>query len=410
MAYWVSKHIKEGGVTSPQGFKASGVACGLKPNEALDLSLVTSDTLCAAAGVFTTNVFQAAPVAYDRALIESRRGVQAVVINTGSANACTGNQGKADVLTTVKAAGELLGIDPETVLVMSTGVIGKPLPMDKLIPGLRQAAQQLAATDDAALQAARAIMTTDTHPKQAALKVTGPTGDYTIAGMVKGAGMIEPHVATMLCLITTDAPVTQPLLQIALAEAAGRTFNCITIDGDMSTNDTVLVLANGASGISPIDDPQQEAYDVFADALETLMLELAQAVVRDGEGATRFITIEVQGARDRAQAHQVGKAVANSKLVKTAIYGQDANWGRIVCAAGYSQAGIAPETVSVWLGDQQLVREGAPYEIDEERSSALLAKTDIDITIDLGQGEERATIWTCDLTHRYIDINAHYRS
>lgn len=410
MVLWFSKRVKDGSITSAQSFRAAGIACGLKPNGALDLALVTSDKPCTAAGVFTTNVFQAAPVIYDRTIISSGIPVSAVAINTGCANACTGDQGMADALTTAETAAELLGIMPESVLVMSTGVIGKPMPMEKIVAGLQQAASALSASSEAGQAASRAIMTTDTQPKTVALRVAGPTGGFTVAGMAKGSGMIHPNMATMLCLVATDAAVARDVLQRALGAAVEKTFNCISVDGDMSTNDTVVVLANGAAGQPEIAAETDSAYEAFYGALETVMRELAQAIVRDGEGATRFITISVKGAASETQARQVAKSVANSLLVKTAIYGQDANWGRIICAIGYSGAGVAAEKVGVWLGDLELVRHGAPYHIDEERSSALLAEKDIAITIDLGQGEAQAVVWTCDISHRYVDINAHYRT
>jgi glutamate N-acetyltransferase/amino-acid N-acetyltransferase len=410
MAIWFSKRVKDGSITSVPGFEASGVACGLKPNDALDLSLVRSAQPCNAAGVFTTNAFKAAPVLYDQEIIASGKAVRAVVINTGSANACMGEQGKVDARATAQAASNLLGVSSDSVLVMSTGVIGKPLPMDNINVGLGQAVTALAHTPEAGHAAALAIMTTDTRPKEVALRVAGPTGAFSIAGMVKGAGMIHPNMATMLCLVVTDAAVTSDVLQAALNQAVEKSFNCISVDGDMSTNDTVLLLANGAAAVPTIDSVTSPAYEAFASALQTVTRELAQAVVRDGEGATRFVTIDVKNALDETQAKKVAKSVANSLLVKTAIYGHDANWGRIVCAVGYSGADVSPEKVGIWLGDLELVRAGAPYHIDETHSSELLAKPEIVITIDLGSGSAQTTVWTCDLSHQYVDINAHYRT
>lgn len=410
MAIWFSKRVKDGSITSVPGFRAAAVASGLKPNDALDLALVASAQPCNAAGVFTTNAFKAAPVLYDQRIVAGGVPVYAVVINSGCANACTGDQGMADARATADKAADLLGFSADSVLVMSTGVIGKPLPLDKIKAGLSQAIPILASTADAGHAAARAIMTTDTRPKEVALRVAGPVGGFTIAGMAKGAGMIHPNMATMLCLVVTDAPIASNVLQIALNQAVAQSFNCISVDGDMSTNDTVLLLANGMAEIPPTVTADSPAYEAFASALLTVMRELAQAVVRDGEGVTRFITIDVRGAVDEMQAKKVGKSVANSLLVKTAIYGQDANWGRIVCAVGYSGADVIPERVGVWLGDLELVRAGAPYRIDEKRSSELLAKPEIVITIDLGSGTAQTTVWTCDLSHRYVDINAHYRT
>ncbi|MHB1355766.1 MAG: bifunctional glutamate N-acetyltransferase/amino-acid acetyltransferase ArgJ [Anaerolineae bacterium] len=410
MAICFSKRVKDGSITSVPGFKAAGVACGLKPNDALDLALVISAQACNAAGVFTTNAFKAAPVLCDQEIVANGKPVNAVVINTGSANACTGEQGMIDARATAVAAAGLLGVAANSVLVMSTGVIGKPLPLDKIRAGLELAVPALASTPEAGHAASRAIMTTDTRPKTLALRVAGPTGGFTIAGMVKGAGMIHPNMATMLCLVVTDAPIARDVLQSALDEAVEQSFNCISVDGDMSTNDTVLLLANGMASLPPIIAIEDPAYEAFAGALQTVTRELAQAVVRDGEGATRFITIGVRGAEDEVQAKLVAKSVANSLLVKTAIYGQDANWGRIVCAVGYSGADVVAERVGVWLGDLELVRAGAPYHIDEVRSSELLATPEVVITIDLGSGSAQTTVWTCDLSHRYVDINAHYRT
>lgn len=403
--------VEDGSITSVPGFEAAGVACGLKPNGALDLALVFSTRPCVAAGVFTTNLFQAAPVIYDRqVLARNATGVQAVVINSGCANACTGEQGLRDAAATAAAAAASLGIPPEAVLVMSTGVIGKLLPMERILAGIAAASAQRSATVEAGHAAARAIMTTDTRPKEIALRVQTEGGAFTIAGMAKGAGMIHPNMATLLSLVVTDVALAPALAQSALREAVDESFNMITVDGDTSTNDTVLLLANGAAGLAPITDEASSLYAAFYEALRQVLRHLAQAIVRDGEGATRFITITVEEAASRAAAKQVAMAVAKSLLVKTAIYGQDANWGRIVCAIGYSGVPLQPERVGVWLGDLELVHGGAPYHLDEERASQILAQAEIPIRITLGQGEARTTVWTCDLSHRYVDINAHYRT
>jgi glutamate N-acetyltransferase/amino-acid N-acetyltransferase len=303
-----------------------------------------------------------------------------------------------------------VGCAPQNVMVMSTGVIGAPLPMDKLVPGIAVAARQLEASEEAGHTAARAIMTTDTRPKEVAVQMRIGDSTFRVAGMVKGAGMIHPNMATMLCVITSDAAIASALAQQALTDAVERSFHLMTVDGDTSTNDTVLVMANGAAAMAPITNAEGPEYAAFARGLEYVATELAKAVARDGEGATRFIEITVRGARDRAQAKQVGMSVARSSLVKTAIYGQDANWGRIACAVGYSGAGVEAEKVGVWLGDLELVRAGAPFDINEARASAILAGSDIPITIDLGQGEAAVTVWTCDLSHEYVSVNAHYRT
>ncbi|HHX45109.1 MAG TPA: bifunctional glutamate N-acetyltransferase/amino-acid acetyltransferase ArgJ [Chloroflexi bacterium] len=403
--------IDAGSITSIPGFDAAGVAAGIKANGALDVALVTSNRPCVAAAVFTTNAFKAAPVLYDqRILAENPSGIRAVVINAGCANACTGEQGMRNAEATAEAAAEALGIAPGDVMLMSTGVIGAQLPMDKLTRGVAAAAAQRSSSIDAGHDAARAIMTTDTRPKECAIRVTCEGASFTIGGMAKGAGMIHPNMATLLCLLTTDAAIAPDLAQRALRDAVDTSFNMITVDGDTSTNDTALLLANGTAAAAPITAADSLAYEAFFQGLTHVLTALAQGIVRDAEGATRFITITVRGAADAAAAKQVGMSVARSLLVKTAIYGRDANWGRIVCAVGYSGVPVDPSRVGVWLGDLELVRAGAPYDVNEERAAAILEQPDIAITVDLGQGSAAATVWTCDISHSYVDINAHYRT
>ncbi|MFH1084170.1 MAG: bifunctional glutamate N-acetyltransferase/amino-acid acetyltransferase ArgJ [Chloroflexota bacterium] len=403
--------IENGSVTSVPGFQAAGVACGLKPNGALDFALVHATRPCVAAALFTTNAFKAAPVLYDqRILAQNASGLRAVAINSGCANACTGEQGLRDAAATAEAVGQALGVAPKSVMVMSTGVIGKPLPMASILAGVSQAAAALATGVEAGHIAARAIMTTDTRPKEAAALVAVGAYKFVVAGMVKGAGMIHPNMATMLSVITTDARISPELAHKALAAAADQSFHCMTVDGDTSTNDTVLLMANGAAEMPTIVSESAVEYRALVAGLTHVAQELAKAVARDGEGATRFVTIAVRGARRVAEARQVGKAVAHSPLVKTAIYGQDANWGRIICAVGYSGVPVDPLKVRVWLGDLELFREGGPYHVDEEHAKELLAQHDITITIDLGEGSESTTIWTCDLSHEYVSVNAHYRT
>lgn len=403
--------ITDGNITSTPGFEAAGVACGLKPNGALDLALVYSPQPCVGAGVFTTNAFKAAPVLYDRSLLEQDpTRLHGVVINSGCANACTGEQGLRDAQATAAAAAEHLGHPPSSFLVMSTGVIGMPLPMDKIRYGVALAVQRKARSTEAGHAAAQAIMTTDTRPKEAAVTAVTAEGAFTIAGMAKGAGMIHPNMATMLCLITSDAPISPFVAQQALREGVEVSFHRITVDGDTSTNDTVLLLANGLAEIPPIASTSSPAYAAFRAALSEVLTTLAKAVVRDGEGATRFVEITVSGARTEVEAKQAAMTVARSLLVKTAIYGQDANWGRIICALGYSGVPLAPERVRLWLGDLELFRNGGPYQIDEARARDILAQAEVTIHLDLGQGGAQATVWTCDLSHRYVDINAHYRT
>jgi glutamate N-acetyltransferase/amino-acid N-acetyltransferase len=403
--------IAGGSITSVPGFRASGVACGLKKNGALDLALVLSDWPCVGAAMFTTNAFQAAPVLYDRQTVAANpESLRAVVINSGCANACTGEPGLEDTRATAALAARELGVAPNAVLVMSTGVIGARLPMDKIAQGVRQAAAELSATEVAGHAASRAIMTTDTVPKTLAVRVNTQGASWTIAGMAKGAGMIHPNMATMLCAVVTDASLTPVTARSALQEAVDASLNRVTVDGDTSTNDTILLLANGQAGGAPIDSVDSAAYRAFVQGLTHLTIALAKALARDGEGATKFVEITVQGARSERDAHIVGQAVARSLLVKTALYGQDANWGRIVCAVGYSGVSVDPQCVSVWLGELELFRRGAPYDVDEARAAAILARDEVGIRIDLGQGTEQATVWTCDLSHGYVDINAHYRT
>ncbi len=398
----------------PLGFSFAGVAAGIKKTAAADLALVVSDRPCAAAAVFTQNRFPAAPVLYDRRLIaENNAGLRGVVINAGCANACTGAEGLADAGAMAAAAEAALGLPAGTCAVMSTGVIGVRLPMDKIRAGVRLAADRL--TADGWEAAARAIMTTDTRPKVAFRAV----GGVRLFGMCKGAGMIHPNMATMLAAIVTDAAIAPAALDAALRRAVEVSFNSISVDGDTSTNDTVLVLANGASGIQVPDTA--EALGTFASALTDLCTDLAQQIVRDGEGASRFITVRVEGAATTADARRAAKAIANSPLVKTAFYGGDANWGRILCAVGYSGAEVVPARTDLWIAagaipppaaatDLQLVAAGRPLPYSEERAGAIFAGREITVVVRLGLGDGQATVWTCDLSHAYVDINGHYRT
>jgi len=426
----------------PLGFTFAGVACGLKKPAALDLALVVSDRPCAAAATFTRNRFPAAPVLYDRALLaENPAGLRAVAINAGIANACTGDAGLADAAAMAAAAESALGFSPRSCAVMSTGVIGPRLPLAKIEEGIRQAAPALSPEGWEA--AVRAIMTTDTRPKTASRQV----GGCNIWGMAKGAGMIHPDMATMLSVIATDTAIAPAALAAALRAAVEVSFNAISVDGDTSTNDTVLVLANGASGwkveagswkleagtsASALQDnpsAQEITASDFAAALADLCTDLAQQIVRDGEGATKFITVRVTGAASDADARLAAKAVANSPLVKTAFYGGDANWGRILAAVGYSGAEVDPTRADLWIAtgaggsaDQrisesaqpahplQLVAGGQPLAYSEATASAIFAAPEITVTIALGLGDGQATVWTCDLSHEYVSINGHYRT
>ncbi len=386
---------------SPRGFRFAGVAAGIKKNGAADLALVVSDRPCNAAAVFTRNAFPAAPVQYDRSLLaEQPAGLRGVAINSGCANACTGEGGLADAAAMAAGAEAAAGLPPRSCVVMSTGVIGPRLPMAKITAGLAAAAAQL--SPDGWDAASRAIMTTDTRPKVAFRQVDG----IRLFGMAKGAGMIHPNMATMLATVVTDADVAADTLDGLLRKAVAASFNSISIDGDTSTNDTLLVLANSAAG--PVDT------DRFAAALSDLCTDLAQQIVRDGEGATKFITVTVQGAASDEDARRAAKAVANSPLVKTAFYGGDANWGRILAAVGYSGAAVDPARADLWIegerGKLQLVAAGQPLAYSEDLATAVFQAAEISVTVELGLAAGRATVWTCDLSHAYVDINGSYRT
>ncbi len=403
-------------ITTVPGFRAAGVHCGLKPAGDRDLALIASDVPCRAAAVFTRNRVAAAPVLYDRAVLaDNRDSMQAVVINAGNANACTGQRGLDDARETTRLVAEALGLRAGQVLVMSTGVIGQHLRMDNIRAGVRSAVAAL--SPDGGHDAALAIMTTDTRPKEAGVQVDIGGRPVIIAGMCKGAGMIHPDMATMLAVIATDAAISAECLQTALAAAAEVSFNMMTVDGDTSTNDTLAVLANGLAGNPQITDAGADDYRAFAEGLTFVAQELAKAIARDGEGATKFVTITVRGGPSFAEAKQVAMTIAHSPLVKTALYGQDANWGRVLCAVGYSGVAIEPERIGLWFASPEdsgppleLVRGGRPFDVDEARAAEILACHDVDIVVELGLGQAQATVWTCDLSHDYVSINAHYRT
>jgi glutamate N-acetyltransferase/amino-acid N-acetyltransferase len=389
-----------------KGFQSAGVHCGLKAQGVKDLALIVSDQPCHAAGVFTTNQVKAAPVHYNHGIIAAGNPVRAVVTNTGAANACTGEQGLADARSMAAHTAGLIGCAPDEVLVLSTGVIGVNLPMDTILPGIDQAAAAL--SSGGWEDASNAIMTTDTRPKLVSIATES---GYTITGIAKGAGMIAPNMATMLSVVVTDAAVPPVECDRALRLAAGESFNHIVVDGDMSTNDTVLLLANGASGveIAPGDE-------TFAAAVREVCIELAQAIVRDGEGATKFVTIEVTGAPSEDEAVAVARSIALSPLCKTAFYGGDPNWGRIICAAGYAGVLLDCRELSLWLLDAagdpviQLVNDGCPTGYDEPSAIALMQQPEWGFRLDLGIGSDQTLVWTCDLSHEYVTINGHYRT
>jgi len=402
--------LQDGHIAMVPGIKASGISCGIKNTAGSpDLALVVSEVPCCAAAVFTTNKVAAAPVKYDRTLLSAHNTIaQALVINSGCANACTGERGMQDARETARLAAEGLNVPPEAVWVMSTGVIGQHLPMDNIRHGVASAIAHL--SNEGGHSAARAIMTTDTRPKEIALQIDIEGRTCTIAGMCKGSGMIHPNMATMLAVIATDALVAPDVLQTALTEATEKSFNMTTVDGDTSTNDTLLLLANGLAKNPAIRTTGSAAYAAFLEGLLHVAQALSKMIAADGEGATKLVEITVRGARDFAEAKTVAKAIAHSPLVKTAMYGQDANWGRVLCAAGYSGVDLDPDRVALWFGDLQLVKAGAPFDVDEDRALQILSAKEIQVVVDLGLGDAAATVWTCDLSHDYVSINAHYRT
>lgn len=402
-----------------KGFDAGAVAAGIKKSGALDLALVASRIPCRAAAVFTQNRFPAAPVIYDRQLLSfNPDAIHAVLINAGCANACTGPQGVANARICAEQTALHLGAQDHSVFVMSTGVIGMQLPMDKMLAGIPKVVETL--RPDGWPLAAEAIMTTDTRPKLATRRVTVGDVTATLTGIAKGAGMIHPNMATMLSVLATDAFIAQPLLQRALKEAVDVSFNCISIDGDTSTNDTVLLLANGLADNDEIASPDSASYAAFTAALTDLCIELAQAIVRDGEGATRFVTVRVQGAASDEEAHQAANAIATSPLVKTAFFGGDANWGRILAAVGRAGVQVLPERCNLFIdggadattrqGELQLVAGGVPCDYSEQEASAIFAQPEIDVRVELGLGNGAATVWTSDLSYEYVRINGDYRT
>jgi glutamate N-acetyltransferase/amino-acid N-acetyltransferase len=400
-----------GTATSPRGFRAAGVACGIKESGRPDLALLVSDHDCAAAGVFTRNQVVAAPVMLDRAtLAADNSAIRGVVINAGNANACTGAPGLANAATMQKLAAEKLDQGAAQFLVLSTGVIGVQLPMTKIQAGIKAAAAELDEAGGAA--AAQAIMTTDTRPKHCAVTVELAGGRVTVGGMAKGAAMIHPNMATLLGVITTDAAIPTDQMAPLLRHAVDHSFNAITIDGDTSTNDTILFLANGASGT-----PAKAGSDLalMQSALLAVCQTLAKMVVQDGEGATKFVEVQVTGALATADAHQIANTIATSPLVKTAFTGSDPNWGRILMAAGRSGVALKQSLLSLWIGvgapdELQLVAAGTPTGFAEADAEAVFAAPAFALRLDLGLGDAAFTVWTTDLSHDYVSLNADYRT
>jgi glutamate N-acetyltransferase / amino-acid N-acetyltransferase len=394
-----------GGVTTPKGFRAAAVRAGIKASNDLDLALLVSDAAAAAAAVFTTNLAQAAPVLVSREhLARSAGTARAVVVNSGCANACTGDEGMAAARGMAAETARLVGCPVEQVLVASTGVIGVALPVDKVRAALPIAFRGLAA--DRGAEAARAIMTTDPFPKEAAARISIGGRDVVIGGMAKGSGMIEPMLATMLAFVTTDATVPPPLLGRALREAVEDTFNAITVDGDCSTNDSVMLLANGEAG-AVVDE---RSYGTFTAGLRAVCRELALGIVRGGEGATKLVAVHVTGARSPVEARRCAKAIANSLLVKTAVHGGDPNWGRLIAVAGRAGVAFDPSRAAVAIGPVVLYKDGRPHDEAAGQAAEYLKGTELTVAVDLGAGGAESTVWTCDLSAEYVRINADYRT
>lgn len=403
----------EGGVTAPKGFEAAGVEAGIKYQNRKDMALVYSEAPCTAAGVFTSNVVKAAPVLWDKEVIAHSPAVQAVIVNSGIANACTGAQGYDCCRTTAEKAAETLGISADAVLVASTGVIGWQLPTDKIAAGVEKLAAAKGDSMEAGTLAAEAIMTTDTVSKQVAVQFEADGKVVTVGGMCKGSGMIHPNMCTMLGFITTDLCISKELLQEALSQDVTDTFNMISVDGDTSTNDTLVVLANGMAGNRQVTE-KDEVYARFCEALHYVDETLAKKMAGDGEGATALFETKVIHARTKEEARTLSKSVVCSSLTKAMIYGHDANVGRIMCALGYSGVDFAPEKVDLYCENDekriQICREGMLTDYDEEETSEVLASPEVRVIVDMKQGEASASAWGCDLTYDYVKINADYRS
>lgn len=406
-------NIINGGVTAAKGFEAASAAAGIKYQGRTDMALVYSQKPCEAAGTFTTNVVKAAPVKWDKKVVESSVKPQVIVINSGIANACTGEAGMECCKEVAKEAAKVLETDTESVLIGSTGVIGMQLPVEKMKAGVHLLAEEKAAGQEMGNLAAKAIMTTDTKEKEAAVTIEIDGKTVTIGGMAKGSGMIHPNMCTMLAFITTDAVISKEALQAALSSDVEETYNMISVDGDTSTNDTVLLLANQMAGNKEIKKGTKE-FEIFKEALHEVNTTLAKKIAGDGEGATALLEVIVQGAETKEQAKTLAKSVICSNLTKTAIAGHDANWGRILCAMGYAGVEFEPEKTDLFIqssaGELKLVENGMALDYSEEKATEILSQPEVSILADIKLGKESATAWGCDLTHGYIDINADYRS
>lgn len=403
----------DGGVTAAKGFLAAGGAAGIKKADKLDMALVFSEVPCVAAGTFTTNVVKAAPVKWDQEIVYHKPEAQVIVCNSGVANACTGAEGYGYCEETAKVAAAALNVSEDAVLVASTGVIGKQIPMDKIAKGVEMLAPKLEGSREGAGVAAQAIMTTDTMPKEVAVSFEIGGKEVTVGGMCKGSGMIHPNMCTMLSFITTDLDISKELLQEALAEVVKDTYNMVSVDGDTSTNDTVLLLANGLAGNVKITE-KNEDYNLFLEALLEVNTVLAKKIAGDGEGATALFEVKIIGARTKEDAVTLSKSVVTSSLTKAAIYGHDANWGRILCAMGYAGVQFDPEKVDLFFesaaGKIQIIENGVAVDYSEDEATKILSEPEVTAIADVKMGEAKATAWGCDLTYDYVKINADYRS
>lgn len=405
----------KGGICAAEGFMAAATAAKIKSKHRDDMAMIFSEKPCVVAGTFTSNVVKAAPVLWDRALVDSGRSVHAAVINSGIANACTGQMGldicKEEADATAEAFGQVISAD--SVLLASTGIIGLQLPIEKMKNAISEMVPKLEASEAAATAASKAIMTTDTTNKEFALEFTIGGKKVHLGGMTKGSGMIHPQMCTMICFLTTDLSITKELLQKALSENVVDTFNMISVDGDTSTNDTCVILANGAAE-NPIIDTEGEDYETFKTALLQVTKILAREMAADGEGASHLFTVHVTQAKDKQEARTLARSVVSSTLTKAAIYGRDANWGRVLCAMGYSGAHFDPNKVNLYfvndIGKIEVFHQGAPVDFDEDYASEILGYQEVTALIEMHEGTEEATAWGCDLTHEYVNINADYRS
>jgi len=409
----------DGGIAAPTGFYAAGVKAGIKYKDKYDVALILSEVRASAAGLFTRNLVKAHPLLLTQKHLEDGKA-QAIVVNSGNANACMGAIGDTAAMQMAATAAQALGIPVEDVLVSSTGVIGQEMPLDKVLPGIKEAAESVLADKLCSYQgneepvkkrlhshqAALAIMTTDTAVKESAMELETAQGIIRLGIMAKGSGMIHPNMGTMLCFITTDAKVEPDRLKALLKDATEQSFNMVTIDGDTSTNDMVVILANGQSGVTPVG----EDWENFALMVREACCAMAMAIARDGEGASKFLEIKVTGAKSDADARQIARSVCSSNLVKSAMYGEDANWGRILAAAGYSGAYFNPNKADIYLNSLQVAEDGQGLRFSENEAFERLKHRDILIEIRLQDGDAEAIAWGCDLTHKYIDINANYRT